>query len=206
MKLLSTDTRKLCYQLRRLLEDPPPKIVIGRLIEGPQQWFQWKSSNQLCTGYGWELEYYNLLKLLNQKCKVEHFAVSMTYVHEVTEDVKLISATRLSKHGVLHFKSGEPIQVTPTESSQRGYMAQKKLQFWLEHWDEIKQYFHGASYVLMGEDANDDESHKDVLFHYHGNGLRQVAHACNKKIIRVREYFVTEQKEANVIINMFHNI
>ena len=204
MKILSTDARSLCHQLRKLLQDPPPTLVIGRLVDGPQQWFQWKGSNQLQTDYGWEQEYYHLIACLKQKCQVEHFAVSMTYMHEVTPEVKLISATKITDQGILHFKSGEPIQIIPSTSNQRGYLAQEKLQFWLNHWDDVKQYFHGTFYVLMGEDAHDDKSHRDVLFHYHGDGLRKVARSYNKKLTRVRENFVTEQKEADIIIKMFH--
>ena len=184
----------------------PKKIVIGRLIEGPQKWFQWKGSNKVSSDHGWEQEYYRLIECLKEKCEVEHFAVSSTYIHEVTEEVKLISATKMTKKGIMHFKNGEPIEVTPLESSQRGYMAEEKLQFWLEHWDEVKQYFHAAFYVLMGEDANDNQSFQDVLFHYHGNGLKKVAKVYGKKITRIRENFVTEQREADELVRMFHGI
>lgn len=206
MLIASTNTKKLCHQLRKLIDTPPDRLVIGRLIPGPQKWFNWTGSNKRRSEYGWEKEYYELVDQLKEKCDVEHFAVTMTYIQEVGEEIRLIGSTRFTSKGLVYMKPGEPMELIKMDTDKRGYAAEEKLRFCLEHWDEIKQYFHTAFYMLMGEDANEEESFEDVLFHYHGNGLKKKAQMYGKKILRIKESFVTECVEASKIIKMFHGI
>lgn len=206
MLIASTNTRKLCLHLRTLLDTPPQRLVIGRLVAGPQKWFNWVGSNNKSVEYGWEKEYYKLVEQLKKKCRVEHFAVSMAYIQEVGEEIRLIGSTRFSSKGIVYMNPGEPMRVIHKDTDKRGYAAEEKLKFCLEHWEEVKHCFHAASYILIGEDANEEESYKDVLFHYHGSGLNKVAQSYGKEVLNIKESFVTENVEASKIINMFHGI
>lgn len=206
IKIGSCCTFRLCQQLTSILEDPPTQILVGRFIEGPQKLFRWKGSNHKRVEHGWTREYYRLLELLKKKCKVNHFAVTMNYHNEVCDDVPLFSATKYSSKGLMHFTPGEPIQLTPCEPGRQGYDIRRKLQFCLDHWDDICHCFHRGHYILMGEDASHEETFADTMFHYKGSGL--FGHAANygKGITRVEEYFVTEKRDAIHLIKMFHSI
>lgn len=205
MKIASFSTRKLCARLSELLEHPPESVVIGRLVEGPKRWFNWKPANSISSEHGYELEYYRLIADLSAKCTVEHFAVCPTYHHESSTAVQLTSLTKMSSRGILVQENEEPIKIwTNRNTGFCGHAHKYKLCLWLEHWKETKQHFHSANYILWGEDAAEKNSVDDKLFHYKAHGMKPHADNIGKKISCVRERFVTETTGAKILINMFH--
>lgn len=205
MKIASFSTRKLCARLTELIEDPPESVVIGRLVEGPNKWFGWNPTNSLSYDHGYELNYYRLIKKLSSVCDVEHFAVCPTYYHESTAAVQLTSLTKISSQGILVQEYGEPITIWKNKDTGfRGRAHKHKLCFWLEHWQEVKKYFHSYKYILWGEEASEKSSFKDKLFHYNAHKMQAAAEIIGKNIYYVREKFVTEQYGSMALIEMFH--
>lgn len=204
IKIASHCNRDLCHRLYKILENPPAQILIGRFVDGPQKWFQWKGSNQKRIEFGWTKEYFRLLGALKQQCEVTHFAVAMTYHNEVCEDVPLLCRTKYSARGLMHYAPGEPIQITPCAPGP-GFDVAGKLQFCLDRWEEVKHCFHRGVYVLMGEDATEEESFQDTMFHYIGSEMTGTAARYGKGITKVEENFVTENREAIQLVKMFHS-
>lgn len=207
MKIASIgSTRALCEYLYPLLDDPPPSVVIGRLVDGPNRWFGWNNVNTIDSTNGYEAEYYRIVDTLSTLCKVDHFAVCPTYHHESAPAVQLTSLTKMVKQGILCAEHGEPYTLWKNQAGFRGYAAEYKLCLWLEHWAETKKHFHTATYTLWGEKKPVHKSFKDQLFHYRAHGMANDASAVGKTISCVREKFVTEKHSARTLVHMFHTV
>lgn len=207
MKIASIgSTRALCEYLYPLLDDPPPSVVIGRLVDGPNRWFGWNNVNAIDSTNGYEAEYYRIVDTLSTLCKVDHFAVCPTYHHESAPAVQLTSLTKMVKQGILCAEHGEPYTLWKNQAGFRGYAAEYKLCLWLEHWAETKEHFHTATYTLWGEKKPVHKSFKDQLFHYRAHGMANDASAVGKTISCVREKFVTEKHSARTLVHMFHTV
>ena len=207
MKIASVgSTRTLCEYLYTLLADPPPSVVIGRLVDGPNRWFGWNNINAIDATNGYEAEYYRIVDILSQTCKVDHFAVCPTYHHESAPAVQLTSLTKMVRQGIRCSEHGEPYTLWANNVGFRGYAAEYKLCLWLEHWTDTKQHFHTATYTLWGEKRPTGKSFKDKLFHYSAHGMVNDASIIGKTISCVQEKFVTEKHSARTLVDLFHTV
>lgn len=205
MKIASFSVRKLCARLSELIVNPPEIVIIGRLVEGPTRWFGWKLNDiEKNENYGYELRYYRLVEELSTLCRVEHFAVCPTYYHESSTAIQLTSFTKMTKQGIRVQEQEHPITIWKNnDMGFRGYAHRYKLCMWLEHWEETKQYFHDARYILWGE-VTHGSKFKDKMFHYEAYGMKNQAGSVGKSISYIRERFVTEKNDARMLVEMFH--
>lgn len=211
MKIASAGTTKrLCQYLMHLHDMAHiPPLVIGRIGQGPCKWFNYRADNTLSVSNGWEAEYYRIISTLRRKTSVEHFVVCPTYVLENGPPIQLTSAMFVTATNVVHTPLGEARKVTHITSPYQcqGDLCEAKLVWWLHNWEETKQCFHAANYVLWSEPTPPSTpTLTDNLFHYSGHGMSGECERQRKVMSTVRESFVMEQKNANLLNKMFHDI